>query len=89
MQDQNKKRANRALNMISASGYADESDLDSRIADALTDLQHLATNHGYHFDSLMSVAQSNFESEFREDSLLTTTNDVDPGDAESPPPTRS
>ena len=67
MQKSNMTRGDRALTMISAHGYTENVELESAISDVLTDLIHLTANRSLDFDSLLSVGQSNFDAEIRED----------------------
>ena len=82
MKTPNIERVARALQTIVASDYAKELELDSAIADLLTDLQHLAVQRGYDFDSLLSVAAHNFQAEQREDSLIPAAHEAETVDGD-------
>lgn len=67
----NQRREQRAKLMLVDTGYfTSDAEWTSAIADAITDLQHLAKAESVDFSDVLEIASANFASECGEDDLL-------------------
>ena len=71
MNEPNAKRSKRAANALAAANYREQGlDWRSAVADLLTDLQHLADEQGFDFDSALELSAANYSAEAEEVIIL-------------------